>query len=144
MLPIRVWNTKTSFSISNPSLPFQCRLTNVVLRRYSNSICTKLSIRCSSSSHNFSNRTHSNSCPLSYSRTCTRKLEIWNSIGMTDSNLNARSNCVDQMLVLYVIPYAHNVLCSVVSQSIRFSFTIFFSIFYNVLFVDSAKPFACR
>ena len=144
MFPIRVWNSRTGFPTSNSfSLPRRCRSTNAFLLLCSSSSCNKLAIRFSSNSSNVASRIRSDSFSLKRSFTWIRKLGIWNSTGITASKPNASRNGVVRMLVLYVVRYAQSALYSFVSQSVRFSLTIFRRMFCRVLFVDSASPLAC-
>ena len=137
MLPLQVSNSRTGFPILNSfSLPRWCRSTNAFLLCCSKSSYSKLAIRFSSNSHNVSSQIFSDSFSLRRSFTWILRLGIWNSIGITASIPNANRNGVVRMLVLYVVRYAHSVLCSFVSQSVRFSLTIFRRIFCKVLLVD--------
>ena len=104
MLPIRAWNTRTSFPILNSfSLALRCRSTNAFRLRCSSSSCNKLDIRFSSNLYNVASRIFSDSFSLRRSLTWIRKLGIWNSTGITASNPNANQDGVVQMLVLYVV-----------------------------------------
>ena len=144
ILPIWVWKTNNGLPIPNLfSFPFQRRSTNAFLLHCSSSRCMMLANLCSSSSHRVANRIASDSFSFRRSRTCMRKLGTWNSIGIIASNPNANRNGVVRMLVLYVVRYAQSALCSLVSQSVRFSLTIFRRMFCSVLFVDWANPLAC-
>ena len=70
MLPIRVWNTKTSLSMPNPSsLPCLFLSINAFCRLCSSSNCSRLAFRCSSSSHNVSSQILSDCISLKCSRT---------------------------------------------------------------------------
>ena len=92
MYPIFVWNIKTDLPISNNfSLLFQCWSTNAFIFRCFCSKCHITWSRLSSSSGNYSFRICSDFSSSKRSETCTRKLGVWNSMGMTGGLLGRPS-----------------------------------------------------
>ena len=103
------WKTNTGLPMSNKfSFPTWRWSTNVFVFLC---FCSKCHIDCSQLSSNvrsYSFRIPSNCYSSSHFTTCTRRLGIWNSMGITTSHPNASQNGVDQIMVLYVVWYAHS------------------------------------
>ena len=127
---IRVWNTMTTFpTFNNFSLVPRCRSTNAFRQCCSCSKIAMLWTLASPSLRSCCKRVCSNYRSGRRSPTCIHKIRTWNSTTITASSPNASRNGVNWILVFKLVWYAHRALCSLVSQSVRFSLTIFFKMF---------------
>ena len=144
MIPIRIWNNKTTLPMSNcRSFPFWCLLTNAFWRFCSCSKCQILRNHSWPSTSSCFDHICSKVVSSNLSLTCTQRFSTQNSMGIMASNPKVSRNGIHWMIILKVVLYAQSALWILVSHSVLFSLTIFFSLFYNVLFVNSANPFAC-
>ena len=115
--PIFVWNTNTSFPISNIfSFCFRRRSTNVFVCLCFCSNAHRAWSQLSSNTNQFSFLTHSDCSSSNLLVIWTRSVRIWNSTGITTSSPNAIRNRVDLITVLYEVRYAHKALWSFWSQ----------------------------
>ena len=111
ILPMHDWNTNMALpSLKSSSLRPQCLSTNAFRRCWFNSNVAKLLTRASPRARSCWRRTCFEPPSSMRSLTCMRKLDIWNSIGITASKPYAKQNGVACMLVLKLVLYAHSVL----------------------------------